>query len=86
MKLFAVIEGELCGGFQQAFWEMSQTESDKADWNETLADIEGGLDCEHLSDIKDDVRVLVGLVGVDALSVVPVQISTGWTVIRESWD
>lgn len=56
---------------------MSQTESDKADWNETLADIEGGLDCEHLSDIKDDVRVLVGLVGVDALSVVPVQISTG---------
>lgn len=70
---------------------MSQTESDKADWNETLADIEGGVlkkiknkkikaklvDCEHLSDIKDDVRVLVGLVGVDALSVVPVQISTG---------
>lgn len=66
---------------------MSQTESDKADWNETLADIAGGVlkkkkkaklvDCEHLSDIKDDVRVLVGLVGVDALSVVPVQISTG---------
>lgn len=42
--------------------------------------------CEHLSDVKDDVGVLVVLVGVDALSVIPEQISTGRAVIRESRD
>lgn len=32
---------------------------------------------QHLRDVEDDVGVLVVLVGVDALSVVPEQISTG---------
>lgn len=33
--------------------------------------------CEHLGDIKDNVGVLVALIGVQALPVVPEQISTG---------
>lgn len=39
---------------------------------------------EHLSDVEEDVGVLVGLVGVEALSVIPEQISTGRTIVRES--
>lgn len=41
---------------------------------------------QHLRDVEDDVGVLVILVGVDALSVVPEQISTGWAIVRESRD
>lgn len=41
---------------------------------------------EHLSDIKDDVGVLVALVGVHALPVVPEQIARGRTVLGESRD
>lgn len=41
---------------------------------------------QHLRDVEDDVGVLVVLVGVDALSVVPEQISTGRAIVGESRD
>lgn len=44
------------------------------------------LKATNLSDIKDDVGVLVALVGVEALPVVPEQISNGRTVLSESRD
>lgn len=47
-------------------------------WNEAPADIKAKpAENEHLGDAEGDVGVLVGLIGVDALAVVPVQISSG---------
>lgn len=40
----------------------------------------------YLSHTKGDVGVLVGLIGVNALSIIPEQISTGWAVVRERRD
>lgn len=44
------------------------------------------LKATNLRDIKDDVGVLVALVGVEAFPVVPEQISTGRTILGESRD
>lgn len=44
------------------------------------------LKCKNLSDVEDDVGVLVGLEGVHGLSVVPEQISGSRTIVRKSQD